>query len=474
MLSQQKKIQHLLLRSGFICSPSDIANLASMTQKQVADKIWADSQASVTLASAGPLPKIRKVIEMTSEEKKEYLLELAKEDKYLNLEWLKNMISTQSTFREKMTLFWHGHFASRSFLPQFAQSLNNLIRQNALGKFSDLLTAVSKSPAMLQFLNNQQNKKTSPNENFAREVMELFTMGRGNYTEDDIKNAARAFTGWRFNLQGEFEFAQRQHDDGIKTFLGKTGNFNGDDILNTILQNPATADFIVRKIYKYFVNENIDESICKSLADNFRGDYDIGRLMYSIFTSSWFYDEKNVGTKIKSPVELIVNLERTIPLQPTDPNAPLYVERVLGQVLFFPPNVAGWKGGKDWIDSSSLMFRLSLAGFIFNQADVNIRPKEDPDEAEHKMMQREEQTETEVVRKPNKLAVTPDWTAYINTFKNVADENLYDTICEYLIQVPEPKFKKDTILEYVNRDSKEEFIKSLTVALMSTPEYQMC
>jgi uncharacterized protein (DUF1800 family) len=473
MLSQQKKIQHLLLRSGFICSPADIASLAAMTEKDLADKIWNDSQTYTALQSAGPLPELHEIQKMSTEEKKQYLLENAKQDKALNLEWLKNMCTTQSAFREKMTLFWHGHFACRSPLPQFAQSLNNDLRQNGIGKFSDLLTIVSKSPPMLQFLNNQQNKKSSPNENFAREVMELFTMGRGNYSEEDIKNAARAFTGWRFNLKGEFEFVQRQHDDGPKTFLGKTGNFNGDDILDIILQNPATAGFIVRKLYKYFVNETIDDDICNHLAKNFQADYDIGRLVYNIFRSSWFYDEKNVGTRIKSPIELLVNLQRTIPIQTADPYAPLFVEKILGQVLFFPPNVAGWKGGKEWIDSSSLMFRVSLPGFIFNQADVNVQAKEDPDEIERKMMH-EDVPEPQKERKPSKLDATPDWTAYINAFKDVKDENLYDVISEYIIQVPKPRFKKETIMKYVNNDSKEDFIKSLTVTLMSTPEYQMC
>ncbi|HXB10473.1 MAG TPA: DUF1800 family protein, partial [Bacteroidia bacterium] len=292
--------------------------------------------------------------------------------------------------------------------------------------------------------------------------------------EDDIKNAARAFTGWRFDFKGEFKFAKFQHDEDSKTFLGQTGNYNGDDILNIILQNPATANFIVRKLYRYFVNETIDEDICNDLAKHFQADYDIGRLMYTIFTSTWFYDEKNVGSRIKSPVELIVNLNRTIPITPADANGPIFVQKILGQVLFYPPNVAGWKGGKDWIDSSSLMFRLSLPGFVFNQNDVNVQAKEDPDEAERKMMSREEQQDIPRERKPNKLLATADWTTYLDAFKDVKDENLYDIICEYLIQTPEPKFHKETIMKYVNKDSKESYIKSLTIALMSTPEYQMC
>jgi len=474
MVSQQKKIQHLLLRAGFICSPSDLKTLADKSIEDIAKKLWADSQTSTPLQSAGELPDLSAVKEMSAEEKKEYMQKMAKQGKDLSLEWLNNMCTTHSVLREKMTLFWHGHFACRSSIAQFDQSLNDLMRQNALGNFRDLLEAVSKSPAMLQFLNNEQNRKLRPNENFAREVMELFTMGRGNYTENDIKNAARAFTGWRFDKRGDFQFAEHQHDSDSKTFLEQTGNFNGDDILSIILQSPATSNFIVRKLYRYFVNEMLDEDICNNLAKQFQQDYDIGRLMYYIFTSSWFYDEKNIGTRIKSPVELIVNLNRAIPVTPANANAPLFVEKVLGQVLFNPPNVAGWKGGKDWIDSSSLMFRLSLPGFIFNQNDVNIQAKEDPDDAEHKMMTRQEQPENKQDRKPNKLDATVDWTTYISAFIDVKDEQMFDTICEYLIQTPEPQFKKDTLLRYVAKDTKESFIKSLTSALMSTPEYQMC
>ncbi len=446
-----------------------------MSVREVADKLWDDSQSPLPLQSAGDAPDIEPRKEMSQEERKMYAQKLAKAGKDLNLEWLKNMCTGKSVLREKMTLFWHGHFACHNVITEFAQYLNNQLRQNALGNFGDMLTAVSKSPAMLQYLNNEQNKKSSPNENFAREVMELFTMGRGNYTEDDIKNAARAFTGWRFDKTGQFVFAERQHDEDDKTFLGQTGNFNGDDVLRIILQNQATANFIVRKIYRYFVNEQVDENICNGLADSFRKDYDISKLMYSIFTADWFYDEKNIGTRIKSPVELIVNMERTVPIQPANPDAPIFVQHILGQVLFNPPNVAGWKGGKNWIDSSSLMFRLSLPGFIFRQEQVNVQPKEDPEELEKRMIARQDQREqAQPQRKVGKLVATVDWTGFINAFQEVKDENLYDAITEYMIQVPTPDFRKETILKYVNKGTKEDYIRTLAVTLMSTPEYQMC
>jgi uncharacterized protein (DUF1800 family) len=476
MVSQQKKIQHLYLRAGFIFPPSEISRISGLEIKDAVGELFADSKVPVPLNSAGDnngLEDYKKLKDASPDEKKEMRKRLIGEVKDLNLGWLDRMNTSKEMLREKMTLFWHGHFACHSKLPSFDQELNNVMRDNALGKFSDLLMAVSKSPAMLFYLNNQHNRKKSPNENFAREVMELFTMGRGNYTEDDVKNGARAFTGWRVNLEGEFEFKPEIHDDEAKTFLGETGNLNGEDVINIILDSHATAGFITKKIYRYFVNDNIDDEHCKYLADNFRTDYDIGRLIYNILTSDWFYDEKNIGKRIKSPVEFIVNLQRITPLELNDKLAPFYVERVLGQVLFAPPNVAGWPGGKDWIDSSSLMFRLSIPGFVYGTSEMYARPKESPDDAERRMMNTT-QTDTMPAQSPKRMVAKADWTGFLNAFKDVKDEDLFDIISEYLIQTPIPYFNKETILKYVLKDTREEYIKTLAMNLMSTPEFQLC
>ena len=170
----------------------------------------------------------------------------------VNLNFLQEMVHGEDQLREKMAFFWHGHFATRVVNPKMSAQILNVIRQNALGNFKDLLFAVSKAPAMLSFLNNQQNKKGHPNENFAREVMELFTMGRGTYTEEDIREAARAYTGWAYNKDGEFVERKNVHDNGTKTFLGRTGNFSGDDVLHIILEQKATARFITAKLYRFF------------------------------------------------------------------------------------------------------------------------------------------------------------------------------------------------------------------------------
>jgi uncharacterized protein (DUF1800 family) len=271
------------------------------------------------------------------------------------------MIDSEAQLRERMAFFWHGHFASRNINIFFQQQLLDVIRQNALGSFRDLLHGVSTSAAMLNFLNAQQNKKGHPNENFAREVMELFTMGRGNYSENDIKEAARSFTGWSANIKGDFQFRKFQHDEESKTVLGKTGNFSGEEVLDILLDRKETAKYISQKIYRFFVNEQTDTNKIEWLAERFyKSNYSIGRLMEDIFTSDWFYEEKNMGVKIKSPIELLAGMQRMLPMQADNEESLLLIQRILGQLLFYPPNVAGWPGGKAWIDSSSLMMRMRI------------------------------------------------------------------------------------------------------------------
>jgi uncharacterized protein (DUF1800 family) len=203
---------------------------------------------------------------------------------------------------------------------------------------------------MITFLNNQQNKKNHPNENFAREVMELFTLGRGNYTETDVKEAARAFTGWSLGPNGAFLFKPRLHDAGSKTVLGQTGNFNGDDVVDILLKMPKTANFICKKMYKFFVNENIDDARVAYLATRFfKNNYDIKKLLEDIFTSDWFYEQKNIGAKIKSPIELLAGIRRYIPMVMDNDEVQLLFQKVLGQILFYPPKCS-WLGWRQKLD----------------------------------------------------------------------------------------------------------------------------
>jgi uncharacterized protein (DUF1800 family) len=391
--------------------------------------------------------------------------------KSLNLTWIGEMVNSDAQLREKMSLFWHGHFASRNINILYQQQLLDVIRRNALGNFGDLLRGVSKSAAMINFLNNNQNRKNHPNENFAREVMELFTMGRGNYTENDIKEAARAFTGWGANIPGEFVFRSNQHDEGKKTVLGQSGNLDGDDVLNILLDNKQTAVHISRKIYRYFVNENVDEAKVQWLAGRFhQSNYDIKSLMNDIFTSEWFYDAKNNGCRIKSPVELIVGIQRTLPMEIDNAEVLLLLQRLLGQILFYPPNVAGWPGGKNWIDSSSLMIRLRIPQMIDSTDELTMAPKDDDDQ----MMGMKDKSNAKgmgKIRQPIRAVV--NWNAYTKNFSKVSDQNLVPVIAQALLQ-NYGKIDEATVRKYMDNSSRETAVRSATIQLMSTPEYQMC
>ncbi|MBP6024809.1 DUF1800 domain-containing protein [Ferruginibacter sp.] len=480
-VSNRLKNQHLLWRAGFGPMAENAADLDKISQKELwglLQKTSAKKPEKINVAQNlvdGLYKGIQDVAQMqkpelTNDQKKQ-LREQSREDlKNLNIRWLEEMINNEAQLREKMSLFWHGHFACRVINSYFQQELLQTIRENALGNFKDMLRAVSKSPSMISFLNNQQNRKKKPNENFAREVMELFTMGRGNYTETDIKEAARAFTGWGFNLKGEFEFRKFQHDDDKKTVLGKTGNFDGDDVLNILLEQKQTAKYITKKIYRYFVNDKADDAKVEWLSNRFyQSDYDIKKLLEDIFTADWFYEEKNIGTKIKSPIELLAGIRRLLPMEMENDQAQILFQKTLGQILFYPPNVAGWPGGKTWIDSSSLMLRLRIPQILSANDIMDIMPKTD-DDVQGGMMEMAAKKLKDVTKGGTAKI---DWSLAAAIFEKIPREKLLQKIADTLLQTK--GHVPDTLLEkYVNSENRENFIKSAIVNLMSTPEYQLC
>ena len=472
-INNQIKIEHLFQRAGFGATPAQMKEFGEKSLEKALKFLLKDSEKINQLeivdektAMVMKKKALRNMLDkkgLSAEEIKEQIKEYREQLTDLNFSWVKNMASGESMLREKMTLFWHGHFACRLRQPLLTQIQNNVIRENALGKFSDLLLAVSKDPGMLQFLNNQQNKKNSPNENFAREVMELFTLGRGNYTEKDIKEAARAFTGWGANPKGEFVFKTNQHDDGEKTFQGKTGNFKGEDILNIILQNPKTSTFICTKIYRYFVNENVDNQIVEEMAKRFRSlDYDIKDLMEYTFKSDWFCNQENIGTRIKSPVELLVGLQRNFGIQFDRKQPILFIQKALGQILFYPPNVAGWSGGKSWIDSSTLMTRMKLPELIFKDSEITFNPKDEGD------------VNTEnLSRKIKQMQANIDWTAFQNNFSSQNPQELLDQLDAYLLSRPLSNQQKSMILNKSEGKSSISLLQNIAQSIASLPEYQL-
>ncbi len=233
---------------------------------------------------------------------------------------------------------------------------------------------------MIMYLHLKQNKKKKPNEDFARELCELFTLGRDvDYTENDVKEIARAFTGWTISPVGTFMFNEKQHDGGKKTIFGKTGSFKGEDVLKLIVDNPNTAKFIATKLYRFFVVDRYDKENIQAIADVlFQSDYDITKTMKFVFSSQWFYETE--GQIIKSPIDLLVGMGKTFDLKFPRQNLLIKYQKYLGQILFKPPNVAGWAGGRNWIDASRLAFRLRLGSLVLNKGSFQIDMGADLDE----------------------------------------------------------------------------------------------
>lgn len=303
----------------------------------------------------------------SSSEKNTELNKLAKkEGLVLSSWWLEQIHQTSYPLWERMTLFWHNHFTSslqKVLWPQWMFKQHQLLRQHALGNFAELLRAIPKDPAMLSYLDGSKNLARSPNENFARELLELFTLGVGHYTEQDIINVARAFSGWNLSyVKGEFIFQAAQHDNSQKKFLGKTGNFNGSDIIEILLQQDRTAEHIAEKLWKEFINyEQPDRKTIKEWAATFRDSgYEIKPLLLKIITSPVFWESAQRGSLIKSPVEFTLGLLRELQLPFTEYQALRIANQQLGQELFNPPDVKGWRGGKEWITNTRLIRRYDL------------------------------------------------------------------------------------------------------------------
>lgn len=494
-LTNQIKNQHLMWRAGFGPAVEQLKDLSQYSPKQfykalvkAAEKkpVYidvADDYLKGYLMGIEEFGKQQKK-DLDKDERKKIQQKNREGVRNLNSYWMHEMVNTASQLREKMAFFWHGHFACRNVNIFYQQGLLDVIRRNSLGNFGTLLKEVSRSAAMLNFLNNQQNKKDHPNENFAREVMELFTLGRGNYTENDVKEAARAFTGWGANIKGEFQFRRFQHDFGSKTVLGKTGNFDGEEVLDILLQQKHTARYISRKMYRFFVNEKVDEAKVDWLAERFfKNNYEIAPLMEDIFTSDWFYEEKNIGAQIKSPVELLVGIQRILPMKLENEEALMLLQRVLGQLLFYPPNVAGWPGGKAWIDSSSLMMRMRIPKLINDVDEMNVRPKDDDDT----MMGMKDPDDPKATNKPGskqsaagyagmrrqQINADVDWKTYVKFYESTERENLAAAISRILLQT-KAGVTNDLISRYADQTGRENFIKTATLQVMSTPEYQLC
>ncbi len=285
--------------------------------------------------------------------------------------WLERMMYGPAPLLEKMTLFWHGHFATsiQKVKDSYWMWLqNDTLRRNAFGSFAGLTKKMSRDPAMMIYLDLEKSRPEHPNENWARELMELFTVGIGNYSEQDIRESARAFTGYRVDMTSqEFRFAPMQQDQGKKTFMSASGALNGDDIIDTLVKQPACARFIGRKLWRFFVEDNPTPETVEALAGRLRAhNFEIGPVLSELFNSAEFYSPRVMRAQIKSPVQFVV---QTAKILETPLPAPMISQngmREMGQILFAPPNVKGWDGGKSWITTSTLLFRYNFANYLVN------------------------------------------------------------------------------------------------------------
>ena len=412
-----ERAAHLIERAGFGATPEEIARVAAMTPERAVNSLvdyeTIDASALKPFDESGiwdpgmdPFPPSRAEAVRRAREHGEGLGEkvLAPgtqrrlqpvvdkffysltanniETQRLGLWWANRMIASPRPLEEKLTLFWHGHFATgqnkvRDYRMMLQQ--NRMLRANASGTLRDLLVGILKDPGMLVYLDNGENVKSHPNENFGRELLELFSMGVGNYSERDVREAARAFTGWTNDVL-TYKFDTEQHDFGEKTFLGRTGPLNGEDIIDTILAQPVTGEYMAGKLYRYFVRDEISSDVKADLGRSFRASgYQIKPLMRRMLLAKDFYSTPSVATQIKSPVHLVVSTYKKMGLReiPTIPDFGRMTGG-LGQTLFEPPNVAGWAGGRTWITPATLLQRGNLFRDVMFPDVKSFRP---PDRA---------------------------------------------------------------------------------------------
>ncbi len=373
--------RHLLSRTGFSPDIKTLEQFVGRSRERAVREIVAGAAGSALIeapawvqAPALTPAAYRKLSTEARRDKRRVERERAQE---LKQWWLSQMVQTDTPLAERMVLFWHNHFTSsfrkvRSSHLMYEQHL--LLRKHALGSFAQMLHAISRDPAMLTYLDNVQNRKSAPNENFARELLELFTLGEGHYSEADIKEAARAFSGWGVSTSTlEFKIRRKRHDAGMKRFLQHRGRLDGEDVVEILLSQARTAEFVTEKMWREFVSLQPEPAQVTRLAKGFAtSDYDIAALLQAVLSTEAFWSPGNRGALIKSPVELVVGTMRLAGTlkgrEQRDATFAVRVMRDMGQDLFDPPNVAGWEGGLAWITSGSLLLREQFAERVARSA----------------------------------------------------------------------------------------------------------
>jgi hypothetical protein len=382
MVWDARAAEHLLNRAAFGGTSADVARLVAMGQAAAIESLFPDPKAAPqpeilaqrTLYGGLESPGDRHVTVV--ERRKDYsclapdlILPLNKYGDW----WIERMIKSEDPLRDRMTIFWHGHFVSS--IKEVANSQDMIqqiqfLREHSLGKFEALVRGIGRDPAMLRYLNNDTNVKDHPNENWARELMELFSLGDGNYTETDIKQAARAFTGWSRDANSAFEFKRLDHDFGEKRVLSVDGNLDGDHIIDIILAQPACGRFLARKILLHLEGVPPTQARVDDYAEFLRKNgYDIGKMLRRLFLDPQFYRDEIVGARVVGPVEYMIGASRRLGIDPPGLMV-LSACEVLGQRIFWPPSVKGWEGGMSWINTATMMQRSNMVGVLLGVIDV--------------------------------------------------------------------------------------------------------
>lgn len=512
------KAAHLLRRAGFGGSPSDVARLNEAGLEVAVDELvnyhgvpWTNDPPPVDPIVA-EAPERDELRQMTEEERRAFAEKRRQAEQRtieeVRLWWLERMIESPRPLEEKMTLFWHGHFTSGAREVKrsvFMYEQNEFLRKHALANFRDLLMGVSRDRAMLVYLDNNRNVKRQPNENYARELMELFSLGVGNFGEADVKAAARAFTGWGFDDAG-FRFRRSVHDDGEKTFLGRKGNLDGHDIIDQIVEQPACSRYLARSLLEFFCRPEPEKDLVERFALVIRRNkFDLRPAMRTLLLSKAFYHPRSRGTLIKSPVELIASTARTFELDVADLQLAERAARSMGQELLQPPNVKGWDGGAKWITTATLFNRYNITCGLLNGAERPGRPRdrrqpsrlppERPSEAPAAgddapreatsaapamTMQSQPAAQQRQGRKGRQA--TYDAMTVVRENGLSTAEDIVDHFAKRVLAVPLPSAKREALVQWLGGE-KNDFrtdapdaarrVRMMLNLLVSTPEYQL-
>lgn len=471
---------HLLNRAGFGAPPAEIeaavkAGLERTVERLINFESEPEASANPDWAKADPerFKRLREYRDADPEKRKEMqrMQQRQQREQLVELRqwWLERMVSGRRPLQEKLTLFWHGHFATSAQKVRDAHLMwkqNDIFRRNAAGNWFVMLEQVSKDPAMLLWLDQAQSRRQHPNENFAREVMELFALGEGNYTERDVTEAARALTGWSFERGTQsFVFRATAHDPGTKTILGQSGNFKGEDVLRIVASQPQSARFIATKLWKFFAEDNPPAAIVNILAAQLQAaKLELKPVLRTMFLSEAFYAPTVIRNQVKSPTQWLVSSVRLLERELPPPQLAQNSLRTLGQELFAPPNVKGWDGGLAWITTNNLLSRYNMAAYlVMGENPMLARPGRDKRPGRPR-------------ERRFRPGVATDVAKIFSEEERSTKPKLVAALERRFIQGPLKERQKKALTDYLDGLGAldEEDILHAIRLVMSTPEFQLC